>query len=125
MPLLADVTEEFDELRFMELLSLAGPATARELAMRLDEDLTLVAQALIQAELTADRHQLRAQSHILLAIAGTVGANLLCQMSGRLNGVVRAPEGGPFADLLAEIRVLLDRLIARVRLVRRQLAAEA
>lgn len=125
MPGLADVTEEFDELRFMELLSLAGPAMARELAMRLDEDLTLVAQALILAERSADRQQLRSQSHILLAIAGTVGANQLCQMSGRLNGVVRAPEGGPFADLLAEIRVLLDRLIARIRLARSQLAVEA
>ena len=124
MAVLADLTEEFDEHRFSALLDLAGPVTARELATRLVEDLTLVADALSKAELSADRPLLRAQSHVLLAIAGTVGANRLYHLSERLNGLARASEGGPMAELLSEIRALLDRLIERVRSARAQLAAE-
>lgn len=124
MPDLTDLTEDFDEHRFMALLDLAGPATAHELASRLDEDLTLVANTLRAAEFSADRQILRAQSHVLLAIAGTVGANRLYQLSERLNRLARGHEGGPFGELLAEIRDLLDRLIARIRRARAQLTAK-
>ena len=118
----AEPVQEFDEARFQALLDLAGPATAHELASRLDEDLTVVADALTQAERAADRQQLRAQSHVLLAIAGTIGANRLYHLSKRLNGQVRTPDSAPVAELLGEIHVLLGRLITRVRSARLQLA---
>ena len=124
MPGVAEGCEEFDERRFTALLDLAGPSTAQELALRLDQDLTLVSDALTQAGLAFDRHQLRTQSHVLLGIAGTIGANRLYHLSERLNGLARGQEGGHFVDLLAEIRVLLDRLIQRVRLTRVQLTAK-
>ena len=124
MAVLVDMTDEFDEHRFRALLDLAGPATARELATRLDEDLTAVADAMSAAGVSADRQVLRAQSHVLLAIAGTVGANRLYRLSVQLNGLARASEGGPFGELLTEIRALLDHLIARIRSARVQLAAE-
>ncbi len=118
----AEPVQEFDEARFLALLDLAGPATAHELAARLDEDLTQVAETMIQAELAGDRPQLLAQSHVLLAIAGTIGANRLYLLSERLNAQVRTPASGPQAELLGEIHVLLGRLITRIRLARSQLA---
>ena len=107
----------------MALLNLAGPVTGLELAMRLDEDLSGLATALTKAALGPDRHKLREQSHVLLAIAGTVGANQLFVLADRLNRQVRAQDATPVPDLLAEIGVLLDSLINRVRSARANLAA--
>ena len=106
----------------MALLTLAGPANALELAMRLDEDLTGIATALTAATGQPDRPVLRAQSHVLLAIAGTVGANQLYLLADRLNRLARGVETGPVADVLADIRLLLDLLIQRVRSARAHLA---
>jgi two-component system, OmpR family, aerobic respiration control sensor histidine kinase ArcB len=118
------VTESFDEQRFVALLDLAGPATALELAMRLDEDLTGVASALRAAGVLQDRPAIRAQSHVLLAIAGTVGANKLFELSERLNGLARGSDGTFISDLLAEIMLLLDQLIQRVRSARSVLMSQ-
>lgn len=118
------VTERFDEQRFMALLILAGPETGLELVMRLDEDLSRVATALTQAAPGPDRPALREQSHVLLAIAGTVGADGLFVLAERLNRLVRAAEEVALSDILAEIGVLLDLLIDRVRSARADLAAQ-
>jgi len=117
------VTESFDEQRFMALLNLAGPQTGLELVMRLDEDLSRVAAALTAAASGPDRQSLREQSHVLLAIAGTVGADGLYVLAERLNRLVRAPEALVASDILAEIGLLLDQLINRVRSARADLAA--
>ena len=104
-------------------MDLAGSAHALELAMRLEEDLTGVAAALTKAARLLDLPKLRLHSHVLLAIAGTVGANRLCDLASDLNAQVRAPEVGSLSDLLAEIALLLDHLIDRVRIARADLAA--
>ncbi len=117
------MTEIFDEQRFAALLDLAGPAHALDLAMRLDEDLSRVSQALTVAAVDLDRPKLRETSHVLLAIAGTVGANRLCDLATRLNARVRGDEGGAFSDLLPEIALWLDDLITRVRRARAALTA--
>jgi len=117
------VTEIFDEQRFTALLDLAGSANAGELVLRLDEDLTRVAAALITASPSLDLHKLREHSHVLLAIAGTVGANRLFELASNLNARVRAADVGALSDLLTEIAVLLDHLIQRVRTARTALPA--
>ena len=90
--------------------------------MRLDEDLSRVATALTQAAVGPDRQTLREQSHVLLAISGTVGANGLFVLAERLNRLVRAPEAVVVTDLVAEIGVLLGQLIDRVRSARADFA---
>lgn len=124
MPELAERAEEFDEVRFRALLDLAGPSTARELTLRLDKDLTGVASALSGAANGADAQVLRAQSHILLAIAGTIGANRLYALSLHLNHIARAAEFGLVAEVLREIMVLLHRLIDLVRATHRRLVSQ-
>jgi HPt (histidine-containing phosphotransfer) domain-containing protein len=119
-----DGTEEFDESRFNFILDLAGPHTARTLTMRLDEDLTRISETIARAAASADRHLLKAQTHNLLGIAGTVGANQLYRLSEHLNGLIDSYESGPLADCVAEIHALLDRLILRIRSVRDQLAGK-
>jgi HPt (histidine-containing phosphotransfer) domain-containing protein len=118
-----DDTEEFDESRFKALLELAGPSMARTLTIQLQEDLALVAEALTEARASADHRVFRKQSHVLLGIAGTIGAVRLYELSQRLNNLTRDQGGSILADLLAEIFAVLDRLLARIRSAHAQLAA--
>jgi hypothetical protein len=118
------VTESFDEPRFLALLNLAGPEMGHELLLRLDEDLSRVAAALVKATAGPDHPALREQSHVLLAISGTVGADGLYVLAERLNRLVRALEPAPVSGVLAEIAVLLDQLIARVRSAQKDHAAQ-
>lgn len=119
------VAEIFDEQRFSDLLDLAGPHQGLELVLRLDEDLSGLAAALPTLARTADLIGLRQHSHVLLAIAGTVGANRLSDLARHLNVQVRAAEVGSIADLLAEITLLLDQLLARIRAARAALSSPA
>lgn len=116
------MNEHFDEDRFLALLAMAGPSNAHELTMRLDDDLSGIADALTAAHVQDDSPTLRAHSHVLLAIAGTVGATQLYLMADRLNRLAQGIERGPVGDVLAEITVLLALLIDRVRQVRKTLA---
>ncbi len=118
------MTESFDEPRFLALLNLAGPEMGHELLLRLDEDLSRVAAALVKATAGPDHPALREQSHVLLAISGTVGADGLYVLAERLNRLVRALEPAPVSGVLAEIAVLLDQLIARVRSAQKDHAAQ-
>ena len=119
-----ELKESFDEDRFAALMELAGPQVALELAERLDDDLTSVAQALDKAGKNGDHRTLRSQSHVLLAIAGTVGATRLHELSHSLNLIIRACETTNVRALLIEIRVCLEDVITRVRLVRSGLVSQ-
>lgn len=92
---------------------MAGPDTAPELVQRLDEDLTRVHAALCAGK--GDRAVLHAQSHILLSIAGTIGATLVYELAKRLNAVARGDEAGDLAATLAPIQAALAELIQRIR----------
>ena len=118
------MNESFDDQRFLDLMNIAGPANALELAMRLDEDLSRIAATLVDAAQNLDAPTLRAQSHVLLAISGTVGANQLYLLAERLNRLARGADTGPVTDLLADIRHLLDKLIQRVRVMRANLVGQ-
>ena len=122
---MAETSEGFDEHRFASLLNMAGPSTALELTQRLEEDLSRISHVLTTAELAADHPTLRAQSHILLAIAGSVGADRLHVLSRRLNDLVSAAEGSRISDLLADIVVELGTLIQKVRLAQTTLKSRS
>lgn len=109
-----------DSARFAGLLALAGPDHALELTDRLVDDLGRVSHNLTA---TPDRVTVRAQSHVLLAIAGTIGATRLYHMAQGLNHRAKDPDCGSFPDRIPEVLHLLDQLIAYVRAARSQLAA--
>lgn len=105
----------FDQERFAALLQLVGRETAVELTQRLDEDLTSVRLALTGG---LDPVMLHAQSHILLSIAGTIGAVRVFDLAKRLNALSNMAEPEAMAVVQKDIRVALNHLIRRIRIVR-------
>ncbi|MFN3938392.1 MAG: response regulator, partial [Gemmobacter sp.] len=99
-----------DPERFDRLLSVAGPTTARTLLLRLDEDLRHARRKLAAARTGPDWAEIRAQTHVLIALAGAVGALLLQNRAETLNAMAHARENGTSAAL-EEVLELLDALI--------------
>ena len=102
-----------DELALRRLLDLAGPE-APELMRRLLFDLRDVSTGLAAGFAGDDRLALRKHSHVLLAIAGTIGAEHIHQMALTLNQSCKsdtfdfaAPDA---ADLLQRLDTLQTRL---------------
>ena len=87
---------DIDMVVFEQLLSLAGPKVTPELLSQLQKDLTVIAEALPAALEKRDWAVVRAQTHVLMALAGSVGARSVQEASLRLN---RAAHG---ADPSAE-----------------------
>lgn len=104
---------QIDRATFDSLLALAGPQVAPELLRQLAEDLAAVAAALPPALAAGDRTALRAQTHMLMALAGSVGAGPLYDAATRLNLVAHgsAPLTEPAAAVrtgLSSLRVFID-----------------
>ncbi|GAB5445331.1 response regulator [Gymnodinialimonas sp.] len=76
---------QMDEARLDRLLDAAGGPGSAELLDRVVEDLTAVQVALERGVAEASVAEIRAQTHILIAISGAVGADRLCQMAEVLN----------------------------------------
>lgn len=114
------VTDSFDEVRFAALLHWAGPGMAMELAQQLDDDLTKVGLALTRSPL--ERTVLYDQSHILLSIAGTIGATTMLRLARQVNtlAVLVGPAAIMAMDLI-ELRRALNEVIVRVRSIRQDL----
>lgn len=74
-----------DHAAFDRLMDLAGPQLAPDLLRQLAQDLTAVATALDPALGRGDVAGVRAQTHILMALAGSVGAQALYGAAVRLN----------------------------------------
>ncbi|SIS69536.1 ATP-binding response regulator [Phaeovulum vinaykumarii] len=117
----ADPTADpLDPARFAELLALAGPDQARDLIQRLIADLLRVERQLVAALSQGDTDALRAQAHVLLAVAGAVGAAPLTRLAEDLNAAVRREDAVAIQSLGAETLTRIDRLI---QFARRELAA--
>lgn len=76
---------------FDGLIRLAGPGVARELLAQLGSDLDVVEQALSAALATQDSLAIRHQTHVLIALAGSVGAESLLQLAKTLNQMAHLP----------------------------------
>lgn len=100
----------FSAAPLARLRELAGASAGHELLARLREDLSAVREGLA----TGDAAQVRAQSHVLIALAGTAGAVRLHAMAQELNRLAQAGQPGVPPRLLAgidlRVRVLLDML---------------
>lgn len=101
--------------RLERLLHLAGPVEGRVLLDRLEADLVQAEAALTAALAAGDRAAIRAQTHILISVAGSVGATGLEADARRLNLAAQAPAEALPAALGATIGEDLGRLIALVR----------
>ncbi len=99
-----------DGTTLKHLLAIAGP-TATELLRRLDEDLCRVERGLVSGLATADHAAIRAETHVLIALAGAVGAAKLQGLAEALNAAAHRKDGVHIAALGDEILPLLDRLI--------------
>lgn len=103
--------QQVDTTRFQHLLDMAGPATARELIARLHSDLTAVADGLVRGFANQSWSDLRAQSHILIAVAGVIGATDLQRQAELLNRAAHAHETVSVQKLRATVLPQLDALI--------------
>ena len=86
--------EEVDIHRptFDGLIQLAGPVVAPELLSQLDDDLGLIEEELTQALAAQDIPAIRHQTHVLIALAGSVGAEGLLQLAKSLNAQAHLPQ---------------------------------
>ena len=83
-----------DRNRFEAILQAAGPSGRGELLDHLLQDLRSVQDALQQAVQVNDTATTRAQSHILISLAGAIGADRLQHMAEALNAA--AHKNRPF-----------------------------
>lgn len=106
-----DATVELDRACFDRLVETAGPEVSRDLLYRLGIDLRNCERNLFAALAEGNLPAIRAETHVLIALAGAVGARRLQSLSQSLNGIAhrgdRTAHGGVGMDTLAQ----LDRLI--------------
>lgn len=102
------------------LRQIAGPEAAVELFLRIEEDLSIARAGLARAVSSRDLEAVRAHSHVVIALAGTVGAGQLHADAVTLNTMAhdRTPPERVFA--LAE---QLDAAMARLQETVRRTAA--
>lgn len=108
----------FDPSRLERLLDLAGTDVAGELLDRLVEDLAAVETGLAAAAPARDITGLRAQTHVLISLAGAVGAERLQHLAEALNAAAHAADAAAIDRIWTEAAPLLDKLQAHVAGVR-------
>ena len=74
-----------DGKRLTDILALAGPETAPLILRQMQLDLASVATALTTALDSRDWTAIRAQTHVLISLAGTIGADRLHAAAIELN----------------------------------------
>lgn len=111
----AGLEVKMDFSRLERLLEAAGPEGSAELLARMTEDLQAVGQALDKGVAAADAEAVRAQTHILIAISGAVGAERLCQLAEVLNIAAKRSNHDQMPLILEHLQADLDDLITVIR----------
>lgn len=105
-------TSSIDGATFDRLLEIAGPETAPSLLKQVLIDLGSIQRGLTQAAPKQDWKELRHHSHVLISIAGSLGAGLLGGLAEELNSLANRADvaqlEGTAPLLLAELDQLLD-----------------
>jgi HPt (histidine-containing phosphotransfer) domain-containing protein len=109
---------DFDPTRLAGLLQITGPELAPELLARLTEDLTNTQDTLTAAAPSADWKRLREGSHVLISLAGSVGALSLQALSESLNAMAHAQDSDALVDLMPPLDAELAALIRLIRATR-------
>ncbi|NUB44245.1 hypothetical protein GEU84_007615 [Fertoebacter nigrum] len=118
-----------DLARFERLMQMVGPDMGPELLARLEDDLAAVAAGLRRAMQDRDQPdwgqpdwggqpdwaELRGQTHVLIALAGTVGALRLQHLAEALNREAHERSGQDVAQATRMLAALLDELLQHVR----------
>ncbi|MFZ5710852.1 MAG: response regulator [Pseudomonadota bacterium] len=76
---------DLDPSQLEHLLEISGPEASRELMDRLCSDLSRCRDGLCRAIESDDRAAMRAETHVLIALAGAIGANRLRKLAEALN----------------------------------------
>ncbi|WP_054006885.1 response regulator [Cypionkella psychrotolerans] len=99
--------------QFQELLQMAGPKMAAELLDHLQKDLRTAERGLLAAAHGPDWLEVRRQTHVMIALAGTAGATFLYQLAQAINTLAHqpVPDRGTFHTLLPQALEQLDMLI--------------
>lgn len=109
------ITPRMDEDRLDRLLKLAGPTGGDVLLEQLEQDLDRNGAALARAVAAGDRAAVRAATHVLISVAGSVGADGLSADARALNEAAHGTDPLPaalaagIADDIAALRALAGR----------------
>lgn len=100
-------------LQFARLLQMAGPQIATEMLAGIQSDLRLIERGLLAASHGPNWQQVARQTHNLIAIAGTAGAEKLQNLATQMNTLANdpAPDRSTFLTLLPQVLDGLDGLI--------------
>lgn len=112
---------ELDRTRFDHLMEIAGPAQTRELLDRLWSDLRRAERTLLTGISARDRAVIRAETHVLIALAGAVGADRLQRLAETLNASAHRRDDPARDQLGADTMAAVDRLITIVATERARL----
>ena len=102
---------DLDRQRFDHLITIAGPVAARELLSRLETDLRQVERGLVAAFAGPNLAEIRGQTHVLIALAGAVGATPLQNLAETLNECAHQADVKRLSGLSAAALTKLDSLI--------------
>lgn len=99
-----------DRERYRRLMELAGAEAAQELLERLAEDLARVERGLMRALAGPDPIEVRSETHVLIALAGAVGATPLQRLAEALNAAAHRDAEEEMTRLGATTMAQLSRL---------------
>ena len=114
-------TPALDEAELSRLLAMAGPMDAKELMRRLISDISGVKAGMAESLLAGDRVAVRRHSHVLLAIAGTIGAGRVYELARVINLCAKDEDCTLARPHAAEILVGLDGLVQHLRVMAAEL----
>ncbi len=118
-----------DKTRLTRLLDMAGPDSGRDLLERLISDLSSVKRGLIKAVaqpgLPPDWEAVRGHSHVLISLAGAVGAQALQTGAETLNLLADQLNRQVLSNMIDVILGQLDLLIAHVNRTRSDFAVQS
>lgn len=91
MRMIDEPRAQMDTAQFDRLLVMAGPVLAAKLIVQLRSDLSTVKQKLHVATNPVDWAQIQAQSHTIMGLAATMGAEKLLQLAKGLSDIAHDP----------------------------------
>ncbi|MBA4350087.1 MAG: hypothetical protein C0427_02420 [Rhodobacter sp.] len=103
-----------DSSALHDILDMAGPDTALRILHQIHIDLSATAALIAPAIAQADCATIRAQTHVLISLAGTIGATRLHAQAVDLNAAAHAEDEAAIATLGGPLITDLTALIALI-----------